>query len=71
MLDGQERGGHVAPDEPRVIIRWDGYQWVPESIADNYTAAQRILCGIEGDGVMRDVSPPAMPRKARGRHRKP
>ncbi|MER6300236.1 DUF6087 family protein [Kitasatospora sp. NPDC001539] len=50
-LDGRDRPAHVAPDEPRLIERWDGVQWLPETIADGYAAAQRIVHGIRGDGV--------------------
>ncbi|MFJ2861280.1 DUF6087 family protein [Kitasatospora sp. NPDC087314] len=65
------RGAHVAPGEPRLIVRWDGYQWLAESVAEDYAAAQRILHGIEGDGLLRSMWPAQRPRKAPGRHRKP
>ncbi|MFJ9772034.1 DUF6087 family protein [Kitasatospora sp. NPDC101157] len=68
---GRQRGAHVAPDEPRLIMRWDGYQWLPETVAENYAAAQRILHGIEGDGVRRPLHGAPRPRKAPGRHRRP
>ncbi|MFJ1936885.1 DUF6087 family protein [Kitasatospora sp. NPDC088160] len=67
-LDGSSGGAHVGRDEPRLIMRWDGYQWLPETVAPDYPAAQRILNGIEGDGVMRPTAPPA-PKKP-GRHRR-
>ncbi|MEU9076126.1 DUF6087 family protein [Kitasatospora sp. NPDC004745] len=67
---GRGRGAHVAPAQPRLIVRWDGYQWLPEAVAEDYAAAQRILHGIEGDGVVRSAWP-AQPRRAPGRHRKP
>ncbi|GHJ39170.1 DUF6087 family protein [Streptomyces sp. TS71-3] len=39
-LDGQEEhGSHVAPDAPRGIQEWDGHQWVPVGIAEDFTAA--------------------------------
>ncbi|MBV2154003.1 DUF6087 family protein [Kitasatospora sp. SUK 42] len=71
LVDEQRRGAHVAPGEPRLIVRWDGYQWLPETVAEDYAAAQRILYGIEGDGVRRPPRPAPRQRKAPGRHRRP
>ncbi|WP_030058292.1 MULTISPECIES: DUF6087 family protein [Streptomyces] len=71
LADGQQRGAHVAPGEPRLIMRWDGFQWLPETVVDDYAAAQRILHGIEGDGRLRPVNRAQRPKKAPGRHRKP
>ncbi|MGW2376257.1 MULTISPECIES: DUF6087 family protein [Kitasatospora] len=71
LTDGQQRGAHVTPDGPRLIVRWDGYQWLPETVAEDYAAAQRILHGIEGDGVRRPPYSAPRPRKAPGRHRRP
>ncbi|MEV7589716.1 DUF6087 family protein [Streptomyces sp. NPDC089922] len=51
--DGTESPAHVRPSEPRLILRWDGTQWVPETIAPDYPTAQRIVHGIRGDGVQR------------------
>ncbi|MFD8707416.1 DUF6087 family protein [Kitasatospora sp. NPDC059648] len=70
LAGGRQRGAHVAPGEPRLIVRWDGYQWLPETVAEDYAAAQRILHGIEGDGVRRPPHAAPRPRKAPGRHRR-
>ncbi|MET8627432.1 DUF6087 family protein [Kitasatospora sp. NPDC004669] len=70
IIGHEDAPSHLHQHLPRLVSRWDGYQWVPEAIADNYAAAQRILHGIEGDGVI--PLPPAPPRKNRiGKHRKP
>ncbi|MFF4330731.1 DUF6087 family protein [Streptomyces sp. NPDC001591] len=53
LLDGTDSPAHVRPSEPRLILRWDGTEWVPETIAPDYATAQRIVHGIRGDGVMR------------------
>jgi hypothetical protein len=37
--DHVEQGAHVDPHAPRVIQEWDGHQWVPAGVADNYTTA--------------------------------
>ncbi|MFD8754539.1 DUF6087 family protein [Kitasatospora sp. NPDC059577] len=71
LAHGRHRGAHVAPGEPRLILRWDGYQWLPETVAEDYAVAQRILHGIEGDGLLRPAHRGQRPRKAPGRHRKP
>ncbi|MCB5179524.1 DUF6087 family protein [Streptomyces antimicrobicus] len=52
LLDGTESPTHVRPSEPRLILRWDGIEWLPQSIAPDYAAAQRVVHGIRGDGVM-------------------
>ncbi|MER6299961.1 DUF6087 family protein [Kitasatospora sp. NPDC001539] len=66
----QRRGAHVEPAEPRLIVRWDGYQWLAETVAEDYAAAQRILHGIEGDGVRRPLYPQPRQRRSPGRHRR-
>ncbi|MFI8459367.1 DUF6087 family protein [Kitasatospora sp. NPDC085464] len=71
LVDERSRGAHVAPREPRLIVRWDGYQWLPETVAEDYAAAQRILHGIEGDGRVHLAHRAQRPEKAPGRHRKP
>lgn len=37
--DQMERGAHVGPRAPRGIQEWDGHQWVPVGIADDFTSA--------------------------------
>ncbi|WP_316528183.1 DUF6087 family protein [Kitasatospora brasiliensis] len=70
VLGHEDAAGHRYPKEPRLVSRWDGYQWIPETVAPDYAAAQRLLHGVEGDGVV--PMAPAQPReKPRGRHRKP
>lgn len=69
LTRGPRRAAHVNPDKPRVIVRWDGYQWQPVTITDDYAAAQRYL----NPSPQTDPAPPAetpMPKPA-GRHRKP
>ena len=69
--DGPQRAAHLDPDAPRLIVEWDGYQWVPVTTVDDYAAAQRLLNGIEGDGRMELPAPGPNPVIGRGRHRKP
>ncbi|GAA2266746.1 hypothetical protein GCM10010430_59760 [Kitasatospora cystarginea] len=72
IVGHENAAAHLHQQLPRLVSRWDGYQWVPETIAADYAAAQRILHGIEGDGVL--PLPPAAPnplKAGRGRHRKP
>ncbi|MFH8383304.1 DUF6087 family protein [Kitasatospora sp. NPDC018058] len=71
LTQEQQRGAHVAPGEPRLIVRWDGYQWLAETVAEDYAAAQRILHGIEGDGLRRPPYSAPQQRRAPGRHRRP
>ncbi|MFJ9815032.1 DUF6087 family protein [Streptomyces sp. NPDC101151] len=68
---GPQRAAHLDRDTPRMIMEWDGYQWVPVTTVDDYAAAQRLLNGIEGDGRMELPAPGPNPMIGRGRHRKP
>lgn len=70
IIGHEGRAAHLHQELPRLILRWDGYQWVPESYAENFGSAQRLLHGIEGDGVVRGTPVPP-PRTPTGRHRKP
>ncbi|MFF4815269.1 DUF6087 family protein [Kitasatospora sp. NPDC001309] len=70
IIGHEDRSSHLHPDLPRVLLRWDGYQWLPESYAENFAAAQRLLHGISGDGVIQGTSPPPR-KKSAGRHRRP
>lgn len=58
---------HVNPDELRLILSWDGVQWVPETIAENHAEACRL---VYPPLVIEAVQLPER-RKATGRHRKP
>ncbi|MFE6847644.1 DUF6087 family protein [Streptomyces sp. NPDC057686] len=72
-MDGSAgRGAHVNPTAPRLMARWDGYRWVPETVAADYAAAQRMLHGISAAKAEPASAPPgqALPRPT-GRHRKP
>jgi hypothetical protein len=37
--DEPERASHVDPDAPRGIQEWDGHQWVPAGVADDFASA--------------------------------
>ncbi|MFJ7345811.1 DUF6087 family protein [Streptomyces sp. NPDC101110] len=38
-LGDREQGAHVDPNAPRGIREWDGHQWVPVGVAEDYTTA--------------------------------
>ncbi|MEU9254467.1 DUF6087 family protein [Streptomyces sp. NPDC048270] len=72
-IDGSAgRGAHVNPTAPRLMARWDGYRWVPETVAADYAAAQRMLHGISAAQAEPASAPPAQVlSRPTGRHRKP
>ncbi|MFB7739951.1 DUF6087 family protein [Streptomyces sp. NPDC056112] len=37
--DQPGRGAHVTPDVPRGIQEWDGHQWTPAGVAEDFQAA--------------------------------
>jgi hypothetical protein len=70
IIGHENAAAHLHPALPRLVLAWDGYQWMPETIAENYAAAQRLLHGTDGDGVIRGtVTQPR--KKPAGKHRKP
>ncbi|MEV5880775.1 DUF6087 family protein [Streptomyces sp. NPDC052101] len=74
LSTGPQRAAHLDRDTPRLIMEWDGYQWVAVTTVDNYAAAQRMLHGISDEAAQITVTagdgrPPMAP--GRGRHRKP
>lgn len=54
-----------------MVLEWDGIQWVPVNVAENYAAGRHALHGITGDGVMELRPMPRNPVIGTGRHRKP
>ncbi|MFF0550843.1 DUF6087 family protein [Streptomyces sp. NPDC004311] len=68
---GPQRAAHLDPGAPRLILEWDGFQWVTLAVVDGYAAACRLL-----DPSARAESVPVpgyAPRLGRGtgRHGKP
>lgn len=70
--------GHLLPAEPRAIEEWDGYQWSPVALADNYASACRYLDPDKNaERVARENAAEEAAlswtrfRRGTGRHRKP
>ncbi|MYS86178.1 DUF6087 family protein [Embleya scabrispora] len=42
-LVGPPRAPHVDREAPRVVLEWDGYQWVTLAVVANYIEAARLL----------------------------
>ncbi|MGW6971865.1 DUF6087 family protein [Streptomyces sp. NPDC054952] len=40
---GPQRGAHLDPDAPRLILEWDGFAWQVLSTVEDYAAACRAL----------------------------
>jgi hypothetical protein len=40
---GPVQGAHVEPDAPRLVARWNGYEWEAVCVAAGLAEAQRIL----------------------------
>ncbi|MEU3826905.1 hypothetical protein GT045_22770 [Streptomyces sp. SID486] len=73
ILGHEHAAAHLHPRAPRVILRWDGYQWSPYRMADGYAAAQRVLHGTDdGQAAVLPTGPSGQPMApGTGRHRKP
>ncbi|MGW1994941.1 DUF6087 family protein [Embleya sp. NPDC001921] len=79
-LTGPPRAPHVDRDAPRVVLEWDGFQWVTLAVVANYTEAARLLypdaqeMALGGDpapGRQPDASGrPGPLGEGTGRHRK-
>ncbi|MCZ4510392.1 DUF6087 family protein [Streptomyces sp. ActVer] len=66
------KGGHLQPDAPRVIERWNGYAWEPLAFAANLTETKAILY----PAAATSEPPPAGSKpkplgSGTGKHRKP
>lgn len=71
LAEGPARGGHVRPDEPRCIERWDGFVWDPVTIVPDYAAARLLLAPTAPAGAVVVPSYNPLPLRAgRGRHRR-
>ncbi|MCY0929513.1 DUF6087 family protein [Streptomyces sp. H27-H1] len=68
---GPQRAGHVDPGVARLIVEWDGFQWVPVMLAEDYAAARRLLDPTaHAEAVELPGFSPAPLRAGRGRHRR-
>ncbi|MFE2524742.1 DUF6087 family protein [Streptomyces sp. NPDC059382] len=68
---GTARGGHVQPELPRAVVRWDGFTWEPVTVAPDYAAARRIIDPTApAETVPVPGYSPAPLRAGRGRHRR-
>lgn len=66
---GPNRGSHVDPQAPRIVQEWDGHSWQPVSVADDYSAACRVVSAL--DAAVAVPVPGFNPLGPRtGRHRK-
>ncbi|MFJ4777351.1 DUF6087 family protein [Streptomyces sp. NPDC088762] len=65
---GPQRAAHLDPEVPRLILEWDGFQWVALAVVEDYAAACRRLRPVPQ--ARQEGSRPA-PRPQGGRHRKP
>ncbi|WP_239069558.1 DUF6087 family protein [Streptomyces sp. SID13666] len=71
LAPGPERGSHVNPGVERVIEQWDGYQWVPVTVAVDLAATKALLFVPEPvDARLTEWDRPNMGEDT-GRHRKP
>src|SRR5579859_3561225 len=38
LVPGESGGSHVNPSAPRLLMEWDGYQWVTVGVGDDHAA---------------------------------
>ncbi|MFJ6721755.1 DUF6087 family protein [Streptomyces sp. NPDC091259] len=69
MSEGEVRAAHVNPKTPRLMVRWEGYQWSAVGLAKDFAAAQRIVHPDQSPSLPLPGGP--VPHKKPGRHRKP
>ncbi|MEV1008083.1 DUF6087 family protein [Streptomyces sp. NPDC049881] len=43
LTPGPCAGAHVRPEAPRLVCRWNGYEWEAVAVAANLAETQRIL----------------------------
>ncbi|MCB5167343.1 DUF6087 family protein [Streptomyces bambusae] len=67
LAAGPQRAAHLNTRAPRLILEWDGFQWVTVTVAEDYAAACRIL--NPAPQPQPQPEQPA-PKKQGGKHRK-
>lgn len=71
LTEGPARGGHVQPEAPRAVVRWDGFAWEPVTIVPDYAAVRRLIDPTAPAEVVAVPGfSPAPLRAGRGRHRR-
>ncbi|MCS0605320.1 DUF6087 family protein [Streptomyces sp. LP11] len=66
------RAGHLAPEAPRLIQRWNGYTWEAYGFAADLAEAKRVLYpAAQEPPVQAPGQAPNPLRAGTGRHRKP
>ncbi|WP_052848234.1 DUF6087 family protein [Streptomyces avicenniae] len=43
LTPGPRAGAHVRPEAPRLVCRWNGYEWEAVAVAADLAETQRIL----------------------------
>ncbi|MFD5320789.1 DUF6087 family protein [Streptomyces sp. NPDC127098] len=64
LTPGPPAGGHVDPAAPRLVSRWNGYEWEAVAVVANLAEAKRILYP-ETAGTDPTPCPPAVGRHGR------
>ncbi|MFD8141875.1 DUF6087 family protein [Streptomyces sp. NPDC059708] len=68
---GPQRAAHLDPGAPRLIVEWDGFQWVTVTVVEDYAAACRLLNpSAQAQAAQVPGHTPRLDRGT-GRHRKP
>lgn len=68
---GPQRAAHLDPGAPRLIVEWDGFQWVTVTVVEDYAAACRLLNpSAQAQAAQVPNHTPRLDRGT-GRHRKP
>ncbi|MFC5665387.1 DUF6087 family protein [Kitasatospora misakiensis] len=71
VLDPVGRRGRLFEDTPRLVVEWDGSEWQPVGVAENYSDAYAVIVRRGADfAPPQDDTPVALLRKGNGRHRK-
>ncbi|MGW5332940.1 DUF6087 family protein [Streptomyces bauhiniae] len=69
---GGPQAGHLNPEAPRLIQRWNGHAWEAHGFAANLGEAKRILYPAAQEPPAQTPVPAQNPLRAgTGRHRKP
>ncbi|MEV7775645.1 DUF6087 family protein [Kitasatospora sp. NPDC086791] len=71
IIDPEARSGLLFQDALRLVVEWDGAEWQPIGVAENYSEAYSLIVR-RGSGFAppQEDTPVALLRKGSGRHRK-
>ncbi|MET8629787.1 DUF6087 family protein [Kitasatospora sp. NPDC004669] len=69
-LDPDARLASLFTDSGRLVVEWDGANWQPIAVTENYADAYELIINADAPGFPQADTPVPLLRRGTGRHRK-